>query len=67
MVSVKEIEKLQIDHEINNNSLSKILGISVQALLKKKKGVIRWSLDDAVKIKVFFNLDDQTAVKIFLR
>ena len=67
MVNIKEIEKMQIEKEKSNRQLAEALGISVQALWKKKKGIIQWSLDDAKVICDFLGIREaEQKVKIFL-
>ena len=67
MVNVKEIEKLQIDQEKNNKELAQAMGITHNSLLEKKRGRIRWSLEDAKKICEFLEIKDPARiVQIFL-
>ena len=67
MVKVKEIEKLQIDQEKSNKDLAQVLGISHKCLLEKKRGRIRWSLEDVKKICEFLEIKDPARiVEIFL-
>lgn len=67
MVNVKEIEKLQIDQEKSNKELAQALGIAHQNLLEKKRGRIRWSLEDVKKICEFLEIKDPARiVQIFL-
>lgn len=67
MVNIKEIEKMQIEKEKSNRQLAEALGISVQALWKKKKGIIQWSLEDVRTICDFLDIREPAhKAEIFL-
>ena len=67
MVNVIEIEKLQIEQGKKNKEMAAFLGITHQSLLQKKKGKIRWSLEDAIAICEFLEITDPAIkVQIFL-
>lgn len=67
MVNIKEIEKMQIEKEKSNRQLAEALGISVQALWKKKKGIIQWSLEDVRTICNFLDIREPARkAEIFL-
>ncbi len=58
MVNVIEIEKLQIEQGKKNKEMADFLGITHQSLLQKKKGRIRWTLEDAIAICEFLGITD---------
>lgn len=67
MVNVSEIEILQIKQNKKNKDLAKHLNISVQALNRKKKGAIKWSIEDVMGMISFFEITDPIEkVRIFL-
>ena len=67
MVDFKEIQKLMIEKDKSNKELADYMGISPQALSKKRRGLSKWTIDDAVKICDFLQIEvPEARANIFL-
>lgn len=67
MVDVKKIDLLLVEQEKKNKDLAAHMGITVQALNKKKRGRSKWTIEDAENVLNFLGVTDPAEkVLIFL-
>ncbi len=67
MVDVKKIDKMLVEQGKRNKDLAEHMGITVQALNKKKRGRSKWTIEDAESVLRFLGVTEPAEkVLIFL-
>lgn len=49
------------------NALSEVIGLSRNAIFKKRKGISKWTTGDITKIKETLDLTDMEVMEIFFK